>query len=107
MKTMQQLADGVTDYLLNDALPAMPNGLSKFLAYAAVGAMKGRDPIALVAPYMQMLQAVGLTDSTGQVDEVALKAAMDTAFTNQPTVSLMGFTFDSTDKDKLYRRLEI
>lgn len=107
MKTMKQLADGVTNFLLNDALPAMPNGVAKFLAYAAVGAMKGRDPVSLIAPYRQMLTAVGILDDAGNVDEQALKAAMDTAFENQPTVSLMGFKFDSTDKDTLYRRLGI
>lgn len=102
----QQLIDGVTQFAVNDVIPSMPNGVPKFLAYAAVGAMKGNSR-ALLQTYFPVLKKVGIMQSDDVVDEVALKNALTEAFANVPNVQLFGFTFDSSDTEKLYRRIGI
>lgn len=106
MIPMSQLIDGVANFATNDVIPAMPNGLDKFLAYAAVGAMRGRYE-EFAQRYIPALSSVGIVTGDGNVDEVALKNSLKEAFQNVPTVQFLGFTFDRTDADKLFRRIGI
>lgn len=106
MIPMKNIVDGVTLFATNDVIPKMPNGLGKFLAYAAVGAMRNQNPDNVIGPYRDMLTAVGILEGD-MVNEIALKDALKEAFSNVPTVSFGGFTFDSADKEKLLTRIGI
>lgn len=107
MIPMQQLLDGVASYAINDVIPSMPNGTSKFLAYASVGAMKN-NPSLLLKPYECVLKQLGIFSEDGtMLNEKVMKDALDEAFANVPSISLLGFKFDKSDCDKLYRRIGV
>lgn len=106
MIPMSQMIDGVANFVTNDVIPSMPNGLDKFLAYAAVGAMHGRYT-EFAQKYVPALSSVGIVTEDGNVDEIALKNSLTEAFKNVPTVQYLGFTFDKSDADKLFRRIGI
>lgn len=107
MIPVSQFIDGVVNFAVNDVVAVMPNSPTKFLALMAVGSARA-NPDALMGPYRPVMAQLGiLTGDYSMVDEVALRAALDGAFSSMPQVTWAGFTFTATDAEKLYRRIGI
>lgn len=105
MVTIQKALEGFASFAAKDVIAAMPNGLEKFLALMAVGAMRN-NPGALLRPYEPILKSMGVITQDGtQVDEQALASAMSDAFAAMPKFNWMGFTFTADDADKLLQRI--
>lgn len=107
MIPIQQVMDAVSTFAAQDVVSLMPNGVNKFLSYAAIAAMRGNSA-QFLKPYENVLASLGiLNESHDMVDEAALKNILSEAFANMPSVTWMGFTFTSSDTEKLYRRMGI
>lgn len=107
MIPVQQAVEAISTFATNDVVAVMPNGIEKFIAYAAVAAMKGNSS-GFLKPYEGVLTSFGvMNESHDMVDEVALKNILSDAFSQMPSVTWMGFTFTSADAEKLYRRMGI
>ena len=105
MIPLKNAMDGVLSFAANDVLPGMPNGLKKFAAYMALGALK-TNPEPAIKPYMPFLEMSGIVSADGaMVDEQKLSVALSDAFTNMPSVDFLGFTFTSEDANKLINRI--
>ena len=105
MVPLKTAMDGVLSFAANDVLPSMPNGLKKFGAYMALGALK-TNPEPSVKPYMPWLQMTGIISGDGAtVDEQKLATAFSDAFANMPSVDFLGFTFSADDANKLINRI--
>ena len=105
MVPLKTAMDGVLAFAANDVLPSMPNGLKKFGAYMALGALK-TNPEPAVKPYMPFLQMSGIVSGDGTtVDEQKLAIALSDAFANIPSVDFLGFTFSVDDANKLINRI--
>ena len=105
MVPMKTAMEGALSFAANDVLPNMPNGLKKFAAYMALGALK-TNPEPAVTPYIPFLKMSGVVSEDGStVDEQKLTVAFSDAFANMPTVDFLGFTFTSEDANKLITRI--
>lgn len=105
MIPLKNAMEGVLSFAANDVLPSMPNGLKKFAAYMALGALKA-NPEPAVKPYIPFLKMSGVVTEDGStVDEQKLSVALSDAFANMPSVDFLGFTFTSEDADKLINRI--
>lgn len=105
MIPLKTAMEGVLSFAANDVLPSMPNGLKKFAAYMALGALK-TNPEPAVKPYMPFLKMSGVVSDDGAtVDEQRLGSALSDAFANMPTVDFLGFTFTADDASKLINRI--
>lgn len=105
MIPLQQVIDGVSVWASQDVIAYMPNGASKFLALMAVGSMRNNSANFL-RPYEKLLVSLGImTEDKSMIDEGVLKTALDEAFAGMPSVTWMGFTFNSQDAEKLMRRI--
>lgn len=105
MIPLKNAMEGVLSFAANDVLPSMPNGLKKFAAYMALGALK-TNPEPAAKPYIPFLKMSGVVTEDGStVDEQKLAVAFSDAFANMPTVDFLGFTFTSEDANKLINRI--
>ena len=105
MIPLKNAMEGVLSFAANDVLPSMPNGLKKFAAYMALGALK-TNPEPAVRPYMPYLKMIGVVSEDGStVDEQKMAVAFTDAFANMPTVDFLGFTSTSEDENKLINRI--
>lgn len=105
MVPMKTAMEGILSFAANDVLPGMPNGLKKFAAYMALGALK-TNPEPAIKPYMPFLEMSGIVSADGSmVDEQKLSVALSDAFANMPTVDFLGFTFSADDAGKLVGRI--
>jgi hypothetical protein len=105
MVPMKTAMEGVLAFAANDILPSMPNGIKKFGAYMALGALK-TNPEPAIKPYLPFLQMSGIVSEDGStVDEQKLAMAFSDAFANMPTVDFLGFTFSVDDANKLINRI--
>ena len=105
MVPLKTAMEGVLSFAANDVLPSMPNGIKKFGAYMALGALK-TNPEPAVKPYMPFLQMSGIVSGDGAtVDEQKLAMALSDAFANMPSVDFLGFTFSAEDANKLINRI--
>lgn len=103
--SLEQAVAGVADYMEMDTLPLMQNGIKKFGAYMAVEAFR-RNPAVLVKPYEQFMKVAGILSDDGKIVDVdALAEIVKSAFAKVPSVSVLGFTFEVQDVDKLVSRL--
>lgn len=104
--SINKALDGFASFAANDVIAAMPNGMPKFLALMAVGAMK-TNPWALLKPYESVLKSIGAISEDGKTVNVdLLRDSMASAFSAMPKVSFMGFTFTAEDADRLLERME-
>lgn len=101
---MQKAVDSVVAYLGNQALQ-IQSMRDRFLMFAALGAAKANSG-SLVAPYLGTLTMVGVVDQQGMVSTDAIRSAVDNAFANVPTLSLLGFDFNQADAQELLRMME-
>jgi hypothetical protein len=105
MVPLKTAMDGLLSFAANDVLPGMPNGLKKFAAYMALGALK-TNPEPAVKPYEGFLKMSGIMSGDGlSVDEQRLASALSDAFANMPTVDFLGFTFSADDATRLVDRV--
>lgn len=105
MIPLKTAMEGVLSFAANDVLPSMPNGLKKFAAYMALGALK-TNPEPAVRPYMPFLKMTGVLSEDGStVDEQKMAVAFSDAFANVPNVDFLGFTFTAEDANKLITRI--
>lgn len=105
MIPIKQALDGLTVFATQDVIASMPNGVNKFLALMAVGSMR-TNSANFIRPYEKMLVSFGILSEAGDmIDDVALRAALDEAFNSMPSVTWSGFTFNSSDAEKLLRRI--
>lgn len=105
MITLQQALDGITVFATQDVISAMPNSMAKFIALMAVGSMRN-NPNNFVKPYENALKSFGILSEDGtMVHEGNIRAALNEAFSNMPSVTWMGFTFTADDAAKLMSRL--
>lgn len=95
----------VADFASRDVVSIMPNTPSKFLAEMAVAAARA-NPVPVIKPYEAFLKMTGILSEDGQnIDEGALYRALTGAFKEMPTVTMLGFTFNQQDADKLLQRM--
>ena len=105
MIPLKTAMEGVLSFAANDVLPSMPNGLKKFAAYMALGALK-TNPEPAVRPYIPFLKMTGVLSEDGStVDEQKMAVAFSDAFANVPSVDFLGFTFTAEDANKLITRI--
>lgn len=101
---MQKAVDSVIGYMSGE-VAKIPNLKDRFLMFALLGAVRA-NPSAVVANYENALKAVGVVDADNMVCTDAIRSAMDMAFSNVPSFSVMGFTFSQPDALELLRRME-
>lgn len=101
---LQKAVDSVTAYLGSQATQ-IPSMREKFIMFAALGAAKANTG-SLLNPYMATLKMLGVIDDSNMVCTDAIRAAMDSAFSNLPTFSALGFNFTQADADELLRIME-
>lgn len=107
MIPIQQALDAISTFAAQDVVSVMPNGVPKFLAYAAISGMRGNVD-QFLKPYENVLTSFGIMNEThDMINEAALKNVLTEAFSNMPSVTWMGFTFTAADAEKLYRRMGI
>lgn len=105
MVPLRTAMDGALAFAANDVVPLMPNGVRKFAAYMAIGALKS-NPEPALKPYEAFLKMAGIMSEDGSmVDEARLSSAMDDAFANMTTVDFLGFTFTHDDAKRLVERV--
>lgn len=103
--SIQQALDGFSTFASQDVIATMPNGMTKFLALMAVGAMKA-NPWAILKPYEPVLKSMGVISQDGDtVDVDILRKSMDEAFGQMPNFSWMGFNFTIDDANRLVQRM--
>ena len=100
--SLEKAVEGFIAYLA-DQIVLIPNLGEKFVAYAALGALRKNPNIMLskVRPWMEMSGM--LVD--GKVDLETAKAALDMAFGQVPKLSYFGFTFTHDDATALLQKM--
>lgn len=76
----------------------------KFLMFGALGAVKANSGPVL-STYGPYLKSVGVLTDQG-FDTDSFRSALEMAFGNVPTVTVLGFTFNKSDATELLRRME-
>lgn len=105
--TLQDAVNGVVDFAELDALPHMPNGGKKALAYIAVAAAK-KNPSVFMKPYEPFMKMIGVLSEDGAtVDVDSLSGYLRSAFEKVPSVSMWDFRFDAKDVEKLISRMGV
>ena len=105
MVPLKNAMESALSFVANDVLPSMPNGIKKFAAYMALGALK-TNPEPALKPYMPFLKMSGIVSEDGaSVDEQKLSVAFSDAFANMQNVDFLGFTFSVDDANKLINRI--
>jgi hypothetical protein len=105
MIPIQNAINAVADFASKDIVALMPSGPMKFASQMAVYAAKA-NPEPVVKPYEAFLKMTGILSQDGQhVDEQALYNALMGAFKEMPSVTVLGFTFNSADAEKLMQRM--
>jgi len=86
-----------------DQVALIPKLGDRFLGFAALGSLKSNPAMLInkVRPWAEMAGIV--TDGMVNVD--ALKAALSTAFANEPSVSYFGFKFTKDDANALLKKM--
>ena len=103
--TLQDAVNGVATFAELDALPHMPNGAKKALAYIAVAAAR-KTPSVFMKPYEPFMKMIGVLSEDGlTVDVDALADYLKIAFEKVPTVNIWDFKFDANDVGKLVSRI--
>lgn len=100
---VQKAVDAIVGYMSNEVVK-IPNLRDRFLMFAALGAIKA-NPMQLVGRYEDTLKAVGVIQD-GMVCTDSIRSALDTAFANVPTFSMLGFSFTQPDAVELLRLME-
>lgn len=105
MIPVSSAVNAVADFAAKDVVALMPSGPMKFASQMAVYAAKS-NPEPVLKPYEAFLKMTGILSQDGlQVDEQALYNALMGAFKEMPSVTLLGFTFNSADAEKLMQRM--
>lgn len=105
MIPVQNAIASVADFAARDVVASMPNGPMKFASQMAVFAARS-NPGPVIKPYEPFLKMTGILSEDGEyVDEQALYNALMGAFKEMPAVTLLGFTFNSQDAEKLLQRM--
>lgn len=101
MITTNAFVDGILKFASMDVLPKMPNGMSKFLGYMALGAVQ-RNPMSVLTPYMDLMKMVGIMHDD-MIDTDLLKTALECGFKQQSSVTIAGFRFTADDIPSLMK----
>lgn len=94
--TEEQLEQKLICYVFDVMLPKMPIGINKFLGYLGLGAVMN-NVHEIITPYIDIAKKVTIIDENNNVDLKKLHIALDYAFDNMSSISLMGFTFTKAD----------
>lgn len=105
MIPIQHAIQALADFASRDVVAAMPNGPMKFASQMVVVAARN-NPDPVWKPYEAFLKMTGIVNEDGtMVDEQNLYNTLMGTFKEMPSVSLLGFTFNSADAEKLMQRM--
>ena len=100
--SLEKAVDGFVAFMA-DQVNLIPRTSDKFVAYAALGALKAK-PKAVIGQFKPKLEMIGILNGDS-VDLESVKAALDNAFLNIPKASFFGFTFSAEDVPVLLAKM--